>query len=76
MVDDPGHVGPRIDPHWFDVARQVVMFVLGVWMIVYAAVSQGHDIPFLVVGLILFGMIPVERLAQKSIEQKEKKDDR
>ena len=58
---DPGHVGPRIAPDWFDLARQIVMFLLGVWLIVYAATSSGHDVAFLVTGLILFGLIPCER---------------
>jgi len=28
---------------------------------VYSAMTSGHDIPFLLTGLALFGMIPVER---------------
>lgn len=68
---DPGHVGPRIDPAWFDVARQVVLFGLGVWLIVHAATTSGHDIPFLVTGLCLFGMIPFERLVDRMKNNKE-----
>ena len=60
--NEPGHVGPRIDPPWLDVTRQIVMFVLGVFLIVYAAVTPGHDIAFLGTGLVLFGMIPFERV--------------
>jgi hypothetical protein len=37
------------------------MFILGVWLIVYAAVTSGHDVAFLICGLALFGMIPLER---------------
>ena len=58
---DPGHVGPKIDPPWLDLLRQVIMFCLGVWLIVYASVTEGHDVPFLIAGMILFGMIPLER---------------
>lgn len=61
-TNEPGHVGPRVDPRWLDVARQVIMFGLGVWLIVFAALSSGHDIPFLATGLVLFGMIPFERV--------------
>ena len=39
------------------------MFALGVWLIVHAATTSGHDIPFLVTGVALFGMIPIERIA-------------
>jgi hypothetical protein len=61
LNNEPGHVGPRIDPGWLDVARQIIMFLLGVFLIVYSAMTSGHDIPFLLTGLALFGMIPVER---------------
>ena len=61
MNNEPGHVGPKIDPGWLDVARQVIMFLLGVFLILFSAVTSGHDIPFLLTGLALFGMIPVER---------------
>jgi hypothetical protein len=61
MNSDPGHVGPRIDPHWLDVVRQIIMFMLGVFLIVVSVITSGHDIPFLITGLVLFGMIPVER---------------
>jgi hypothetical protein len=64
--NDPGHVGPKMDPGWFDLARQIVLFMLGIWLIVWAATTEGHDVPFLVTGLILFGMVPLERvLAQR-----------
>lgn len=41
------------------------MFALGVWLIVHAAVTPGHDISFLVTGLVLFGMIPVEQILKR-----------
>lgn len=63
-VGDPDHVGPKITPRWFDVLRQIVIFVLGVWLIVYAASTSGHDIPFIVTGLVLLGLIPLERVAR------------
>jgi len=63
--NDPRHVGPKIDPGWFDVARQLILFFLGVWLIIYAATTQGHDVPFLATGLILFGMVPFERLVDR-----------
>ena len=59
--NDPGHVGPRIEPSWLDLGRQIILFVLGVWLVWHAAVSTGHDVVFLVTGLFLFGMIPFEQ---------------
>lgn len=70
-MHDPLHVGPKISPNWFDVIRQIIIFLLGVWLIWFAATSSGHDVPFLVTGLVLFGMIPFERLANKWTDKKE-----
>jgi ABC-type protease/lipase transport system fused ATPase/permease subunit len=47
------------------VIRQVGCLVLGAWLIVYAAITQGHDIPFLIAGLILIGVMPVDALLDK-----------
>ena len=60
-MNDPGHVGPRIDPKWLDTARQVVMFVLGVFLVLWSVFTPGYDIPFLVTALILFGLVPADR---------------
>ena len=45
---------------WFDVARVVILFVLGVGLIIYAAITTGHDIPFIVAGLVLCGLVPID----------------
>lgn len=50
----------RYNPSWFRLFRQVVIFLLGIGILLYAVVSQGHDIPFLVTGLILIGIVPIE----------------
>lgn len=50
----------RYAPKWFRFARQVVIFLLGIGILLYSVVSQGHDVPFLITGLILVGIIPVE----------------
>jgi hypothetical protein len=46
---------------WFEVLRPIVVFVLGVFMIIFAAITKGHDVPFIVAGLILLGIVPVEQ---------------
>ena len=65
MTSDPGHVGPKLDPKWFDIIRQLILFALGVWLIIYAAVTSGHDVPFLITGVFLFGMVPLERVLDR-----------
>ena len=67
-MNDPGHVGPRIDPKWLDTARQVVMFVLGVFLVLWSVFTPGYDIPFLVTALILFGLVPADRFLMRKME--------
>ena len=51
---------PLLFRHWFDMLRVVVLFLLGVGLIIYAAVTTGHDIPFIVAGLVLCGLVPAD----------------
>jgi hypothetical protein len=51
---------PAMFRRWFDIFRVTVLFVLGVGLIIYAAVTTGHDIPFIVAGLVLCGLVPVD----------------
>jgi uncharacterized membrane protein SirB2 len=44
----------------FPVIRQVLLFFGGIAIMTYAAVTQGHDIPFLICGLVLVGIVPVD----------------
>ena len=46
--------------HWFDINLVIVLFVLGVGLIIYAAITTGHDIPFIVAGLVLCGLVPID----------------
>jgi hypothetical protein len=58
---------------WFALAREIVLFLLGVGLMIYAAVTPGHDIPFIVTGLVLVGLVPIDewfsRLPTKPPEQ-------
>ena len=60
-MDDNGHIGPRVTPTWWDFGRQLVIFLLGVGVIVYAVVTTGYDVPFLITGMVLIGIVPVDR---------------
>jgi hypothetical protein len=55
-----GRLIDRRGPAWFDFARRVALFVLGFYTICYALVTTGHDVAFLVTGLILTSTIPIE----------------
>ena len=53
-------IGPSVEPTWWDLIRQVIIFALGVGVIIYAVASSGHDVAFLVTGLVLIGFVPVD----------------
>jgi hypothetical protein len=65
MVNDRGHIGPAVTPHWWDLFRQIAMFGLAIFCIIYGATTPGHDVPLLVTGLILMGIIPIERFLDR-----------
>jgi hypothetical protein len=37
-----------------------VLFLVGIGLIIYAATSPGHDVTFIVAGLVLCGIVPVD----------------
>ena len=51
---------PSLFRRWFDIIRVIVLFVLGVGLIIYSAITTGHDIPFLVAGFALCGLVPFD----------------
>jgi hypothetical protein len=51
---------PLVFRRWFDIVRVVVLFALGVGQIIYASVTPGHDVAFIVAGLVLCGLVPVD----------------
>ena len=53
-------VGPSEDPQWWNLLRQVVIFSLGVFFLLYAALAEGSDVALLITGLVLIGFVPVE----------------
>jgi hypothetical protein len=60
---------------WFDVVRVVVIFTLGVFLIVYAVVTSGHDIPFIVTGLVLIGLVPIDQFMQRLPRRQQEEDE-
>jgi len=49
----------RTDPHWWDVTRRIIIFLLGVVCILYALFTPGNNIGTLACGLVLVGVLPV-----------------
>jgi len=65
MSSDAGHVGTKVDPHWWDMTRQIAMFCLAIFLVLYSVFTPGYDIPFLVTALVLFGIVPVDRALER-----------
>lgn len=58
-------VGPTVDPPWWNFIRQMVMFLMGVGLILWWVVERAADkfaILQLLTGLILLGLVPIDRL--------------
>lgn len=53
-------VGPKVEPGWWNLLRQVVIFGVGVFLILYVTLTPGTDVALLVTGLVLIGFVPVE----------------
>lgn len=49
-------------PRWVAIVRQVAIFLLGVWIITYSVSATSKNIAYIVTGLILIGIIPVETM--------------
>ena len=49
----------------FRLARQVILFLLGVVVIVDGIVSSGTPVPEIVTGLVLIGLVPIDDLMSR-----------
>jgi hypothetical protein len=50
---------------WFNRLRVISLFLLGMVMIIYAVVEPTYNIPYLIGGLVLVGMVPIEQWVEK-----------
>jgi hypothetical protein len=63
-------------PRWLVRLRQLAIFLLGVWLITYSVTATSKNIAYIITGLILIGIIPVETLllaASKQMSKPERK---
>jgi hypothetical protein len=49
-------------PRWLVYLRQIAIFILGVWLITYSVTATSKNIAYIITGLILIGIIPVETM--------------
>lgn len=65
LVERLGPAEEQRWPTWVTAVRQVVIFTLGVVIICYAIISKDKNFGYIVTGLILIGMIPIENLINR-----------
>jgi hypothetical protein len=56
---------PKTAPWWWEAFRQSTMFVVGIFLILFAALTHDNDIPLLVMGAVLIGLVPAERIVKR-----------
>lgn len=43
----------------------MVIFVLGCTLIIYSVIAEGTNIPYIIVGAVLIGLVPVDQWLQR-----------
>lgn len=73
-MDRGNHLIDPDRPGWFRLVRQIIVFFLGIAILLYAVASQGHDIPFLITGLVLIGVVPMDDALNRWAERRTSRD--
>lgn len=74
-VDEFARRGGEDFERRFNRARVVAMFVLGCALIIYSVLAPGTNIPYIVVGAVLVGLVPVDQWLQRLPMPGKPKDD-
>jgi hypothetical protein len=61
-------------PHWLLISRQLVIFLLGVGVIIYAIQSHDKNFGYIIAGLVLIGMVPIENFLENMAERRSKRE--
>jgi hypothetical protein len=60
-----GYKEPVVEsPRWAVMVRQAATFLLGIWILVYSVTASSKNIIYIITGLILIGIIPIERMLE------------
>jgi hypothetical protein len=60
-VDEFARRGGEAFERIFNIARVVLMFVLGCGLIIYSVVDQATNLAYIIVGAVLIGLVPVDQ---------------
>jgi hypothetical protein len=58
------------------VLRQIVVFFLGVGIIMYSVIAHEKNVVYIITGLILVGIIPIEDTLNRLTRRQERQDAR
>lgn len=70
-IDELAERGGEGFYRWFNQARVVVVFILGCVLIIYSVVESGTNIPYIIVGTVLIGLVPVDQWVTHTIGKDE-----
>lgn len=62
-------------PRWLIRMRQLAILGLGIWIIVHSVTATSKNIAYIITGLILIGIIPVETLLLAVSKRVNKRDE-
>lgn len=60
-VDDLAKRGGEDFYRWFNIARVILMFVLGCGLIIYSVIDSETNLAYIIVGAVLIGLVPVDQ---------------
>ena len=58
-------IGPKVTPGWWDFARQVIIFTLGIALIIDVAINPAGRVVLIITGLVLIGLVPIDKMVSK-----------
>jgi archaellum biogenesis protein FlaJ (TadC family) len=73
LSSTPDATGTTEWPRWLKISRQIAVFLLGVGIIVYSVSATSKNIAYIITGLVLIGLIPLENFLDALSERMAKR---
>jgi trans-2-enoyl-CoA reductase len=73
LSSTPDAAGTGEWPRWLKILRQVAVFLLGVSVIIYSVIATSKNIAYIITGMVLIGLIPLENFLDALSERMAKR---
>jgi hypothetical protein len=60
LSSTPDAAGTTEWPRWLKIVRQFAVFLLGIAIIIYSVTATSKNIAYIITGMVLIGLIPLE----------------